>query len=138
METTVITRPGFVQDPTSMVRSSGRQVDWDNVPDTFKSNNGKKHIPAGTDMSEQADGTIIPRIGQDVVADATLKTTQLLISAAEEGARFVSETGYGTYTSGRVYEQLLPGYGTTGWATRKAELEVAGFQFEKYADSRAS
>lgn len=152
IERTVITRPGFVADHESIVRSTGRQIDWANVPNDFKDSiTGKKHIPAGTAMSKNlANDMIVPRTGLNVdpAADppgnAALKTYQVLTTSAEEGRtgeqgpRFVAETGYGTLLGGVLYEKLMPGYGDPDWAAQKAELITAGFKFEKYANSIAS
>lgn len=137
---TVISRPGFVVDQASITRGSGRQIDWANVPDTYKNaTTGKKHIPAGTSMSKNvANEMIVPRTGLDVVATPALKTFMVLTTSAEEGARFVAETGYGVLLDAVVYEQLMPGYDDDDWDDQKTELIAAGFKFEKHANTMAS
>lgn len=129
--------PGFVADPGSVSRSTGRQIDWDEVPASFVNEvTGKKFIPGGTVMDELASGKIIPRPAGEDTEDQT--TIGLLATNANEDASAEALSGYGVITGGRVYTQLLPTAPDAEALTALRALDGGGFAFEDYADDRAS
>jgi hypothetical protein len=73
--TTNTTRPAFVADPGSIDRNTGRQVDWTNVPTSFKNTDGNKVIPAGTVMSGEVNSDAIGGAGKMVPRSATTTVT---------------------------------------------------------------
>jgi hypothetical protein len=73
--TTNTTRPAFVADPGSIDRNTGRQVDWTNVPTTFKNADGNKVILAGTVMSGEVNSDGIGDAGKMVPRSATTTVT---------------------------------------------------------------
>lgn len=133
--TTNISRLPFVVDPHSIMRSSGRQIDWANVSTTNAE--GKKVIYAGTPVGELlGGGKVSPRVVTTNPAVGILETT------AVEGDRVAALSGYGMIVGGHLYENLLPGAtGTpkTLASAVKTELLANGYawSFEQYGDSRA-
>jgi hypothetical protein len=92
-------------------------------------------IPSGTVMARTTAGLLIPR----AVADAET-ASEILASDAIERSDVDSMTGYGTYVSGLIFENMMPdadGSGdiVAGW---KTELATAGcsFIFHDFVDSR--
>lgn len=73
--TTNTTRPAFVADPGSIDRNTGRQVDWTNVPSSFKNSDGNKVIPAGTVMSGEVNSDAVGGSGKMVPRSATTTVT---------------------------------------------------------------
>lgn len=134
--------PGFYADPASIDHNNGRQIDWDAVPNAapFLDEAGVKFVPAGTAMSELADGKIAPRVSIDVVANPTQTAIGLLASSARFGDHSAARTGYGVVIGGAVFEDLLPDSGDAEWAAIAAELKDAGtgFSFQTYEDSRTA
>lgn len=186
--------PGFIVDPNSMHRNYGKQIDWANVPDSFRStaftvicsanalaaattlnvdplagnipagttlhfgtgkfarltveamegdtsltvealvNNiddtdeatyggdGKKSIPAGTIVAELASGKVIPR---SAVTGAETSIGILQTSAIQDD-KTGKDMGYSVLVGAVVYENLLPDYADTNYATWKGELHTAG------------
>lgn len=140
--TSNVSRPGFVVDHNSIDLLDGRQIDWDSVAAGWANANGKKELPGGTLMVEQADGTLRPRVDD---AGAALGVGEsiagLLASAAVEDSKTAALSGYGVIRGGIVYEDLLPDASDGSWAgTYRAELEAAGkgFDLQPYSDNRAS
>jgi hypothetical protein len=129
--------PDFVVDNRSIVRSNGgRQVDWDNVDDAYKEDDGLKKLPAGTIIGEElGNGLVSPRV------DTTNPATGILESDAKEGDRGPDAlTGYGIIRGGGIYENLLPdatgGPPKTIASAIKTELGER-FYWETYEDDRA-
>lgn len=94
---------------------------------------GKKKVPAGTPMAEDATNhKIFPRT-------ATAAATGLLATDALEDDRSAALTGYGVLVGGVIYQNLLP---VTLDSTMKTELQATGtstgFYWETYEDDRAS
>lgn len=135
--TTKISRLGFVVDPVSVTRSSGRQIDWANVAASYKNADGNKVLLAGTVVGELlGTGKVSPRVV------TTNPATGILETNAVENDLNAALTGYGVMLGGVLYENLLPD--ATGapkvLATAvKTELNAAGtgFSFEQYSDTRA-
>ncbi len=131
-------RPGFIADPGSITRNSGRQIDWANVADSYKNADGKKVLPAGTVIGELlGGGKISPRVV------TTNPATGILESTAVEGDVSASRSGHGVIVGGVLYENRLPdasGDPKKLAAAVKTELNAAGtgFAFEQFGDSRAS
>lgn len=140
--TSNVSRPGFVVDHNSIDLLDGRQIDWDTVAAGFANADGKKELPGGKLMVEQADGTLRPRSQDGVTAlGAGESIAGLLASAAVEDSKTAALSGYGVIRGGIVYEDLLPDSGDANWAgTYRAELEGAGkgFDLQPYSDNRAS
>lgn len=105
------------------------------VPQQYRS--AGKHLPAGKCMAAMADGRLCTRAERPGSETAT----ELLKTPATEFSESDSLSGYGTYESGRFYENLLPD--STGDprvlpSAYKTELRAAGgaWRFEQYGDSR--
>lgn len=133
--TRTLGRPGFVVDHNSVMTGNGRQIDWANVPDSFKDAvTGKKFLKAGTVMHELTAGAV----GKLIPRDADHAGNFLLISDAYEGSKTDSLSGYGVYAGGYFYENLLPqatGNPRTIGNTIKNELG-ATFRWDTYQDIR--
>lgn len=134
--TTRVTTPGFIVDHESVVRSSGRQIDWANV--STLNADGKKYLEAGTVVGELlGTGKVSPRVVTTNPAIGILET------AAVEGERDAALSGYGVIVGGHLYANLLPDATGTPAVLPTAvvtELNANGYawSFEQYADSRAS
>lgn len=127
-----VTRPGFIVDHATAQLSSGRKIDWDEVPSSYENDAGDKVIPAGTPMADN-DGGMVPR--DDLASDGTEgEAFGLLASSADEGARSDSLSGYGIVVGGVIYEDLLP----VDVSDYKDELDDNGaaFVWETYEDDR--
>lgn len=130
-----LSRPGFIADPASVVRNSGRQIDWANV--STLNADGKKILVAGTVVGELLGASkISPRVV------TTNPATGILESTAVEGDPSASRSGYGVITGAALYENRLPE--STGTpkvlaAAVKTELKSNGYAwtFEQFSDSRA-
>jgi hypothetical protein len=136
--TTVIGRPGFVVDPSSIEQNPGRQIDWANVAAGYiDAATGKKVLPAGTVIGELlGSGKISPRVV------TTNPATGILATTAIEGDRSAALSGYGVMVGGVIYEALLPdssGSPKVLAAAIKTELAAADctFKWERYEDNRA-
>ena len=129
------TRPGFVADPESIVRNSGRQIDWAHV--STDNADGKKILVAGTVVGELLGaGKISPRVV------TTNPAAGILESTAVEGDPSASRSGYGVIIGGHLYANRLPDATGTPKVLAAAvltELRANGFafSFEQFADSRA-
>lgn len=133
-----ISSPGFIVDDNSIVRGTGRQIDWANVATdgTFGAT-GSRVIPAGTAM-----GTLLGAGKGSPRVAATNPATFLLATDAPEDSTVAALSGFGDLVGGAVYENLLPD--ATGGPPRalpaavKTELSAAGtgFAFFTYSDVR--
>ena len=129
--THTVSNPTFVADPASISRSTGRQVDWENVDDAFvNAETGLKELPAGLRVYEQASGKIVDAAGD---SDGTL--LGILETNAIEGDRSAALTGYGVIIGGVVFLELLP-EALDGSAQTALKAVGTGFAFESYADNR--
>lgn len=130
--TTTVGTPSFIADPASITRSTGRQVDWENVDAAFlNATTGKIELPAGLRVYEQADGKIV-----DVDGDDGGTLLGLLETNAIEGDKSAALTGYGVIRGGIVYLELLPET-LDGSAQTALKAIGTGFAFEPYNDTRA-
>jgi len=134
-ETFTVAAPGFIQDHGSVVRSQGRQIDWANVPDSYKNGDGVKVLPAGTVVGDTLDavanrGAVSPRVVTTNPAIGILETT------AVEGESHAALSGYGVIIGGSIFGNLLPG-GMPAAAVI-TELRAAGYawHFATYSDVR--
>jgi hypothetical protein len=96
-----------------------------------------KQIAAGTIMAQLASGKMIPR------ADVTGAETAIgvLATDAAEGDRFAALTGYGIYSHGSMYEELLPDNGAASFDTWIGEINTAGvgsIVLKTYSDNTGS
>lgn len=128
---------GFIAVHSSIVRDSGRQIDWANVGAGYiDAASGKKVLKAGTVCGELlGTGKISPRVLTTNPAAGILETD------AVEGDTTVPASGYGFIRGGAVYEALLPeatGSPRVLAAAVKTELNAAGmgFDFQKWQDIR--
>lgn len=115
---------GFVADPASMDHlGSGMRVDFASFTDASYGEAGKRVIPAGTAVEQDlTKGALVPH--------ATGRPL-LLIAEAVEDSRVAAVSGYGAYTGGNVYLDLLPA------ATQaKAAALTPHFHTQKYGDVR--
>lgn len=126
-----VSRADFVADPASVTRSTGRQVDWENVNASFvNSATGKKELPPGLRVKVTAAGKLVDMSGTGTLFG-------LIETAAIQDDRSAALTGYGVVRGGIVYVNLLPE--TLDGAAQTALAEVGtGFAFETYGDDRAS
>lgn len=92
-------------------------------------------IPSGTVMCRTTAGLLIPR----AVADAET-ASEILASDAIERSDVDAMTGYGTYVSGIIFENMMPDADSAGDipSAYKTELATAGcsFIFHDFSDSR--
>lgn len=129
-----LSRLPFVADPHSVMRNSGRQIDWANVSATDA--DGNKVVYAGTVVGELlGTGKVSPRVVTTNPATGIMETT------AVEGEQEASLSGYGIIIGGHLYENLLPdatGTPKTLASAVKTELNSNGFRFsfEQYGDNR--
>lgn len=126
-----VSTPSFIADPASVDRSTGRQIDWDNVPSSFAGADGKKMIPAGHRVYETAEGKILP------VTQAEDPVFGLIETNAIQDDKSAALSGYGVIVGGVVYTELLPEELAAEDLEALAEVGT-GFAFETYSDSRAS
>src|SRR5688572_28752663 len=99
--TTSIVRLPFVADPHSIMRNSGRQIDWENVSATNA--DGKKVVYAGTVVGELlGTGKVSPRVVTTNPAIGIMETT------AVQGEAQAALSGYGIIIGGHLFENLLP------------------------------
>lgn len=132
-----VSTPSFIADPASVDRSTGRQIDWDNVPSSFAGADGKKVIPAGHRVYETEDGKIVPEPGDDGDGNPVNELIGLIETNAIEGDNSAALSGYGVIVGGVVYTELLPEELEAEDLEALAEVGT-GFAFETYSDSRAS
>lgn len=92
---------GFVADPASMNHlGSGMHVDFASFTDPTYGQAGKRVIPAGTAVQQDTTkGAFVPH---------TTGRLLLLVTDAVEDSRVAAVSGYGAYTGGNVYLDLLP------------------------------
>lgn len=126
-----VSTPSFIADPASVDRSTGRQIDWDNVPSSFAGADGKKVIPAGHRVYETVEGKILP------VTQAEDPVFGLIETNAIQDDKSAALSGYGVIVGGVVYTELLPEELVAEDLEVLAEVGT-GFAFETYSDSRAS
>lgn len=132
--THTVSTPSFIADPASVTRSTGRQVDFDDVASSFADDAGNKVIPAGHRVYLTEDGLITTTAGS---GEDTNELFGLIETNAVENDRSAALTGYGVVRGGIVYLELLPE--TLDGAAQTALAAVGtGFAFEPYNDSRAS
>lgn len=136
-----ISRPSFVVDYYSLNHDNGHQIDWAMVPDdgTY-GESGEREIPAGTIMSEQADGTIYPRADADTTANPGHTAAGVLVSNATEGSKTDALSGYGLIKGGILFDNLVPDFGDANFGTYQTELEddpsTTGYGWRTFADNR--
>lgn len=132
--TSAISRLPFVADPHSIIRNSGRQIDWANVSATNA--DGKKVVYAGTVVGELlGTGKVSPRVVTTNPAVGVMETTAI------QGELVAALSGYGIIVGGHLYENMLPdatGTPKTLAAAIKTELKNNGYawSFETYSDNR--
>lgn len=133
-EYTNMSRTGFLVDPSSAERSSGRQIDWDEVDEEDFGVVGARVIPHGHPMAPSGGDSnkIVPATNAAANEAAAIG---LLEGPAAENDQSAALSGYGLITGGVAFAELVPGM----TATTQSALEgnARGFLFEEYADSRA-
>lgn len=124
-------RPDFLADRSSAERTSGRQIDWENVAASFEGDDGYKAIPSGHPMAPAGDGRrIVPATN---AAGNEANAQGLLEGPAHELEEAAPSTGFGMIVGGVVYEQLVPGV----TAAIKTALGTRFF-WETYEDTRST
>lgn len=132
--TTNVSMPGFIVDHNSVDRDTGRQIDWANVPDSFKNAEGKKVLPAGKIMAEMSGGKIVARSNIPGAQTAI----GILASNAVEGAPHNAASGFGLLVGGVFYINLMPDKAHADLDDMQAELAAVGnFVWRTYADNRS-
>lgn len=99
---------------------------------------GGKYLPAGTVMVKVASGSFADRIVPRAVRPASESAEFILQSDAYEDSKEAALSGYGVYTGGHFFENLLPeatGSPATISSTWKTELSH-WFKFDTYEDNR--
>lgn len=88
-----VSSPGFIVDPESIVRGTGRQIDWAHVPESFRSTPGTNAVAVGVGSAgAAADATAVPvdalsgAIPSGTVLDFGAKKFARLTAAAAKGA----------------------------------------------------
>lgn len=129
--------PDFVADQDSVSRTNGHQIDWANVPDAAPwqvtvGTRTFKMIRAGTVMSEQANGSLIPRTVGGTAAC-------ILRTDASEDSTVDALSGYGVIVGGVMLEDRMPdrytnqdptaGLAGAAFDTMKTELKANGVGF---------
>lgn len=133
---------GAIVDGKSIDRNNGRQVSWADVnASRINAATGKKEIKAFTVMAELSTGKVIPRAD---VTGAEVAGMVLETNAIEDDPS-AALSGYGMIIGGSLYENLMPdSTGSpkilpTDYKDELREADVStGFQYEQYADDRAS
>lgn len=128
-----ISRPDFLVEKQNAARDPGRQVDFDAFGASYENEYGNVELKAGTVVSLDSNGKIIPR---DSSGGDTAEG--LLASSVNEGSDIEALSGYGFILGGHVYEDMLILDGGT-LSTIKGELENAsdyGWIFSTYSDDR--
>jgi len=128
-----ISKPGFLVEQQNAAREPGRQIDWSAFGASYENEYGNKELKAGTVVSLNANGKIIPwdSAGGDAAQG-------VLATSANEDSKQESLSGYGFIVGGVVYEDLLDLDGGV-LATAKTELNnnsEYGFHFVPYNDDR--
>lgn len=131
--------PGFVGSDDSMHSfPGGVEIEWADVTDVAKyhDQNGKKFIKAGTLMArDPATGKMIPHQIADV---SYTEVIGHLKSHAHSDSKTDAKSGYGVFSSGNIYENMLPEFADAWWAaTGKAASAALGFNHFTYADNRS-
>lgn len=135
-----ITRPPFVVDPLSIDRNSGRQIDWDNVPDTYRQ--GSVTATAATNAATGATA-----IEVEALPGAIPKGTVLYFGQAGEFARLSAAAAAGTTSlpvdaTGTTIEDgdaaIYPGSGDKFIPAGKAMVELTGGKVVPRADRPGS
>src|SRR5436309_2446819 len=67
--TLYVTHPPFVVDPSSLVRTGGRQVDWDSIPESYRE--GAVNVTVGTGGAA-AGATSVPVVALPVKLDVDM------------------------------------------------------------------
>lgn len=128
-ERTGLMTPGFISDPNSIIRlEGGRQIDWPNVPDSYKNARGKKVIQAGTPVGDLLDTdanrkSVSPRVVTTNPAVGVLEST------AVEDDPSAAKSGYGIIVGGVLFEdqmEMATGNPKTLPAAIKNELAANG------------
>src|SRR5690554_952961 len=93
--TTHLSTPAFVADPHSIVRNSGRQIDWDNIDDSYRETDAEVETIA-LSASAAANATTIAvdalpvRLPDGALLDFGGKKFARVDGAAEAGATSVT------------------------------------------------
>lgn len=132
-----LTRAPFIIDLDNVDKNMGRQVDWALVPDTYQNGVGKKVLPAGTIVSQNAAGNIFPRAEANIGTEPTHTAAGILESTIVEDNRYDGHGGYAVIVGGVFYQNLLADVADAEFATMLTELEAigTGWHFETYSDT---
>lgn len=135
-----ITRPPFVVDPESIDRNSGRQIDWNSVPDSYRQ--GAVAVTATTDAATGATAIEI-----EALTGAIPVNTVLYFGQAGEFARLSAAAAAGTTSIpvdalGTTIEDgdgaLYPGTGKKLIPAGKAVAELSSGKIIPRADITGS
>jgi hypothetical protein len=135
-----VTRPPFVVDPDSVDRNSGRQIDWDSVPDTYR----QGAVTATASTNVDSGSTAIP---VDALPGAIPTGTVLYFGEAGEFARLSAAAAAGTTSipvdaTGTTIEDgnaaIYPGSGDKLIPAGKAMCELASGKIIPRADRPGS
>lgn len=93
-----------------------------------------KHLKAGTVVDLLASGKVVP---SSLNTGGGVTAYGILITNADEFSETDAASGYGVFTSGSFYENLLPDNANAAFATWKTELLARGgfWLFDTYADN---
>jgi hypothetical protein len=122
-----VTRPPFVVDPDSIDRSSGRQIDWDNVPESYRQ--GAVTVTAATNADAAATQITVSALGGSIPTETNLYFGEAgefarLAAAAASGATQITVDALGT-TIESGDSAVYPGTGAKKIPAGKAMCELA-------------
>lgn len=131
--------PSFVGDLASLDQyPGGLEIEWADVPATakYQDQDGKQFVKAGTLMAQHpTTKKIAPH---QAAATGYSAVVGHLVSNAHKESKSDAITGYGVYTAGNIYENMLPEYLDAWWAaTGKTASAALGFKHYLYADNRS-
>ena len=131
--------PGFLGDRASLdYYPTGVEIAWADVIDdpAYVDLDGNKFVKAGTLMAiDPTTGKMIPHQIADV---AYTDVIGHLASNAHEDSQTDALSGYGVYTAGNIFENLLPEFLDAWWAaTGQAASAALGFKHYTYSDDRS-
>jgi hypothetical protein len=123
-------RPAFVVDPQSLVRNSGRQINWDKVPTSYKNSDGKKVIAAGTVLGLTVAGQGVPRAATQtltsVVVASNVATATLTAHGYAVGDKLTIAGANLAYANGTIVVVSVPTANTFTYAAVGSDATATG------------
>ena len=126
-----VSSPGFVVDPASVDRNAGRQMDWDNVPERFRSTPGQEIKMAAAALADAVSLTV-DALAQPVTAGTLLyfgesgEHTRVSANAAAGATTLAVEAPHGAIEDNDVAVVTGAGYKHVPAGTRVAQDDTTG------------